>query len=124
MQNYTPATAPACCAKPGGLSVICKELQQQDEFLALATQDGGTSSVTNSPGACVSILASRCGGFIVADYASEVKVDGDSALHLAYLYYFLRSDAKTGFRRCGLSAALLLKILSMAARTLGALAIP
>ena len=36
------------------------------------------------------------------DYALEVKVDGDEAGHLAYLYYFLRSDAKTGFRLCGL----------------------
>ena len=70
------------------------------------------------------ILASRCGGFVAADHASEVKVDGDAAGYLAYLYYFLRSDAKTGFRRCCLSAALPLMILSMAAWTLGALAIP
>ena len=27
-------------------------------------------------------------------YVSEAKVDGDEALHLPYLYYFLRSDAK------------------------------
>ena len=45
---------------------------------------------------------SRCRGFIVPKYASEAKVDGDEALHLAYLYYFLRSDAKTGFGRCWL----------------------
>ena len=67
---------------------------------------------------------SRCGGFVAADYASEVKVDGDEAVHLAYLYYFLRSDAKTGFRRCWLSAALPLMILAMAAWTLGASVIP
>ena len=63
-------------------------------------------------------------GLLGSDYASEVKVDGDEAGHLAYLYYFLRSDAKTGFRRSWLSAALRLMILSMAAWTLGALAIP
>ena len=45
---------------------------------------------------------SRCRGFIVPKYASEAQVDGDEALHLAYLYYFLRSDAKTGFGRCWL----------------------
>ena len=45
---------------------------------------------------------SRCRGFIIPKYASEAKVDGDEALHLAYLYYFLRSDAKTGFGRCWL----------------------
>ena len=45
---------------------------------------------------------SLCRGFIVPKYASEAKVDGDEALHRAYLYYFLRSDAKTGFGRCGL----------------------
>ena len=45
---------------------------------------------------------SLCRGFIVPKYASEAKVDGDEALHLPYLYYFLRSDAKTGFGRCGL----------------------
>ena len=67
---------------------------------------------------------SRCRGFIAPKYASDAKVDGEEALHLPYLYYFLRSDAKTGFRRCWLSAALPLMILSMAARTLGALAIP
>ena len=41
-------------------------------------------------------------GLLGPDYASEVKVDGDEAWHLPYLYYFLRSDAKTGFGRCGL----------------------
>ena len=45
-----------------------------------------------------------------SDYASGVKVDGDEAGHLAYLYYFLRSDAKTGLRRSWLSAALRLMI--------------
>ena len=45
---------------------------------------------------------SRCRGFIVPNYASEAKVDGNEALHRAYLYYFLRSDAKTGFGRCWL----------------------
>ena len=63
-------------------------------------------------------------GLLGSVYASEVKVDGDEAGHRAYLYYFLRSDAKTGLRRCWLSAALRLMILSMAAWTLGALAIP
>ena len=63
-------------------------------------------------------------GLLGSVYASEGKVDGDEAGHLAYLYYFLRSDAKTGFRRSWLSAALRLMILSMAAWTLGALAIP
>ena len=70
------------------------------------------------------ILASRRGGFVAADDASEVKFDGDEALRLAYLYYFLRSEAKTGCRRCWLSAALPLIMLSVAAWTLGALAIP
>ena len=45
-------------------------------------------------------------------------------MHLPYLYDFLRSDAKTGLRLSWLSAALRLMILSMAAWTLGALAIP
>ena len=63
-------------------------------------------------------------GLLGSVYASEGKVDGDEAGHRAYLYYFLRSDAKTGFRRSWLSAALRLMILSMAAWTLGALAIP
>ena len=31
------------------------ELQQQDEFLVLYQESGATSSVTNSPGACVSL---------------------------------------------------------------------
>ena len=42
---------------------------------------------------------SHCRGFIAPKYASEVKVDGEEALHLPYLYYFLRSS-KTGFGRC------------------------
>ena len=63
-------------------------------------------------------------GLLGSVSASEGKVDGDEALHRAYLYYFLRSDAKPGFCRCWLSAALPLMILSVAARTLGALAIP
>ena len=63
-------------------------------------------------------------GLLGSGYASEGKVDGDEAGHLPYLYYFLRIDAKTGFRRSWLSAALRLMILSMAAWTLGALAIP
>ena len=41
-------------------------------------------------------------GLLGSVYASEGKVDGDEAGHRAYLYYFLRSDAKTGLRRCGL----------------------
>ena len=41
-------------------------------------------------------------GLLGSDYASEGQVDGDEALRLAYLYDFLRSDAKTGFGRCGL----------------------
>ena len=44
-------------------------------------------------------------GLLGSVYASEGKVDGDEAGHRAYLYYFLRSDAKTGFRRSWLSAA-------------------
>ena len=67
---------------------------------------------------------SLCRGFIVPKYASEAKVDGDEALHLPYLYYFLRGDAKTGFGRCLLSEALHLMILVMAAWTLGASVIP
>ena len=67
---------------------------------------------------------SRCGGFVAADHASEVKVDGDEAGHLAYLYYFLRSDAKTGFGRCWLSEAFYFMMLVMAAWTLGASVIP
>ena len=67
---------------------------------------------------------SRCRGFIAPKYASDAKVDGDEALHLPCLYYFLRSDAKTGFGRYLLSAALHLMILVMAAWTLGASVIP
>ena len=63
---------------------------------------------------------SRCRGFIVPKYASEAKVDGDAALHLAYLYYFLRSDAKTGFGRSSLAAAWRLMMLVMTAWILGA----
>ena len=63
-------------------------------------------------------------GLLGSVYASEGKVDGDEAGHLAYLYYFLRSDAKTGFGRCLLSEALHLMILVMAAWTLGGSVIP
>ena len=41
-------------------------------------------------------------GLLGSDSASEGQVVGDEALRLAYLYDFLRSDAKTGFGRCGL----------------------
>ena len=41
-------------------------------------------------------------GLLGSVYASEGKVDGDEAGHPPYLYYFLRSEAKTGFGRCGL----------------------
>ena len=67
---------------------------------------------------------SLCRGFIVAKYASVGQDGGVEPMHARYLCYFLRSDAKTGFRRSWLSAALRLMILSMAAWTLGALAIP
>ena len=67
---------------------------------------------------------SRCRGFIVPNYASEAKVDGDEALHRAYLYYFLRSDAKTGFGRCWLGGALHVMMLLTSACTLGASVIP
>ena len=67
---------------------------------------------------------SRCRGFIAPKYASDAKVDGEEALHLPYLYYFLRSDAKTSFGRCVLSAALHLMMLQMTACTLGASVIP
>ena len=67
---------------------------------------------------------SRCRGFIVLKYASEAKVDGDEALHLPYLCYFLGSDAKIGFGRWVLLEALHLMTVSMAARTLGASVIP
>ena len=67
---------------------------------------------------------SRCRGFIVPKYASEAKVDGDEALHLPCLYYFLRSNAKTGFGRCLLSEALHLMMLVMAACTRGASVVP
>ena len=67
---------------------------------------------------------SRCGGFIVPNYASEAKVDGDEAVHRAYLYYFLRSDAKTGFGRCWLGGALHVMMLLTSACTLGASVIP
>ena len=63
---------------------------------------------------------SRCRGFIVPKYASEAQVDGDEALHLAYLYYFLRSDAKTGFGPCWPGEAVQGKMLPMSACTLGA----
>ena len=67
---------------------------------------------------------SRCRGFIVPNYASEAKVDGDEAVHRAYLYYFLRSDAKTGFGRCWLGGALHVMMLLTSACTLGASVIP
>ena len=42
-------------------------------------------------------------GLLGSDSAWEVKVDGDEALRLAYLYLCLTSDAAdTGFGRCGL----------------------
>ena len=40
------------------MASICvdqEDLQQQDEFLVLYQESGATSSVTNSPGACVSL---------------------------------------------------------------------
>ena len=67
---------------------------------------------------------SRCRGFIAPKYASDAKVYGAEALHLPYLYYFLRSDAKTSFGCCLLSAALHRMILVMAAWTLGGSVIP
>ena len=41
-------------------------------------------------------------GLLGSVYASEGKVDGDERMHPPYLDYFFRSDAKTGFSRCGL----------------------
>ena len=61
-------------------------------------------------------------GLLGSESASEGRVDGDEAGHRAYLYYVLRSEGKTEFRRCWLSAALRLMMLSMAAmdsRSLG-----
>ena len=63
-------------------------------------------------------------GLLGSDYASEGKVDGDEAGHRAYLYYFLRSDAKTGFGPCGLSEGLPVMMLQRTACTLGASVIP
>mgnify|MGYP003327390278 CR=1 FL=1 len=68
----------------------------------------------------MSILASRCGGFVAADHASEVKVDGDEALHLAYLYYSLRSDEKSRSWQLGLAGSWNLSTLLLATWTLGA----
>ena len=63
-------------------------------------------------------------GLLGSVYASEGKVDGDEAGHRAYLYYFLRSDAKTGFGRCWLGGALHVMMLLTSACTLGASVIP
>ena len=67
---------------------------------------------------------SRCRGFIASKYASDAKVDGDEALYLPCLYYFLRSDVKTGFGHFLLSEALNLMTSVLAAWTLGASVIP
>ena len=63
-------------------------------------------------------------GFIASKYASDAKVDGDEALYLPCLYYFLRSDVKTGFGHFLLSEALNLMTSVLAAWTLGASVIP
>ena len=63
---------------------------------------------------------SLCRGFIVSKYASEGEVDVYEAMHPAYLCYFLRSDAKTGFGRSSLAAAWRLMMLVMTAWILGA----
>ena len=67
---------------------------------------------------------SRCRGFIASKYASDAKVDGDEALYLPCLYYFLRGDVKTGFGHFLLSEALNLMTSVLAAWTLGASVIP
>ena len=67
---------------------------------------------------------SRCRGFIALKYASDAKVDGDEALHLPCLYYFLRGDMKTGFGHFLLSEALNLMTSVMATWTFGASVIP
>ena len=67
---------------------------------------------------------SLCRGFIVSKYASEGQVDVYEAMHLPYLCYFLRSDAKTGFGRWLLSEALHLMMVVLSAWTLGASVIP
>ena len=67
---------------------------------------------------------SLCRGFIVAKYASVGQDGGDEPMHARYLCYFLRSDAKTGFGRCGLSEALPVMMLQRTACTLGASVIP
>ena len=61
-----------------------------------------------------------CKGFIASKYASDAKVDGGEALYLPCLYYFLRSDVKTGFSHFLLSEALNLMTSVLAAWTLGA----
>ena len=56
----------------------------------------------------------------ISKYASEGQVDIYGAMHPAYLCYFLRSDAKTGFGRSSLAAAWRLMMLVMTAWILGA----
>ena len=67
---------------------------------------------------------SRCRGFIASKYASDAKVDGDEAMLLPCLYYFLRCDVETGFGHFLLSEALNLMTSVLAAWTLGASVIP
>ena len=57
-------------------------------------------------------------------YASVAQVDGDEALYLSCLYYFLRSGAKTGFGHFLLSPALNPVLSQLAVWTLGASVIP
>ena len=59
-------------------------------------------------------------GLLGSDDASEVKVDGDEALHLAYLYYSLRSDEKSRSWHLGLAGSWNLSTLLLATWTLGA----
>ena len=63
-------------------------------------------------------------GFIASKYVSAATVDGDEALKLPCLFYFLRSDAKTGFGHFLLLEASNLMTSVLAAWTLGASVIP
>ena len=67
---------------------------------------------------------SRCRGFLASKYASDAKVDGDQALYLPCLYYFLWSDAKAGFGHFLLLEASNLMTSVLATWTLGTSVIP
>ena len=125
-QNSTPATAPGREPKPGPPNMLPRPEAPTtpatpSDFIRNMEQPRLLLIVPEHACRCG---YSRCRGFIASKYASDAKVDGDEALYLPCLYYFLRSDVKTGFGHFLLSEALNLMTSVLAAWTLGASVIP